>query len=212
MGIQYNLRQGYRNVNIFQNLMSSEPYVTPMEKIMEITRTSPLLERYTMDAAAHYNAGRRREYKEIKRTMFPAFAPAGILSGGKARKNLRGLTGLCFLDVDHIKIGRVEAAMEALQCNPSVLFAARSLSGNGLHIFVPYSVEGSDSGEMHAITGKEINSEYGVIAALIGGHFNRLLGLSFDPQCYNAERLCVVSYDAKAITNLNAVPVRIRYD
>lgn len=99
------------DVTIFKHLHSAKPQRTPLEKIVQMIRTSPLLQEYTEEARRHYAAGEKDKGDSIKKNLLPAFAPAGYLLDSKGRASLIGPTGLCFVDIDHIETQQVDASM-----------------------------------------------------------------------------------------------------
>lgn len=76
------------DVSIFKNLHAAKPQRTPLEKVVEIIKTSPLLRDYTLEAWRLYAAGEKEKGDSIKKNLMPAFAPAGYLLDGKGRDNL----------------------------------------------------------------------------------------------------------------------------
>jgi hypothetical protein len=58
---------------------------------------------------------------------------------GKARRDVTGLTDLCFLDIDHATDDEIERVMSLLRNDNHVVLASRSISNDGLHILIKYS-------------------------------------------------------------------------
>ena len=127
-------------LSIIRNLRATKVQRTTLEKIVQMTRTSPLLKEYTDRARKFYAAGKKGKVEHIKTMLLPAFAPAGYLMDGKGRENLIGLTGICFIDIDHMEDVPIEDCMQILQEDNNVLLASRSVSGRGIHILVPYTL------------------------------------------------------------------------
>lgn len=199
-------------VNIFRNLSSSKVQSTTLEKIVEMIRTSHLLQEYTVTARNYYSAGEKAQGDRIKKNALPAFAPAGYLMGGKGRANLIGLTGMCFIDIDHIGRGAVDRCMTILLVDKNVLLVARSISGEGLHILVPYRIERDDQFAPLPADPHKQNKLYGAIFRLIAGQYGKKLEVPIDDSAMNAERLCLISYDECAKYDPHAVPIVMRYE
>ena len=174
-------------------------------------RTSTLLKQYTERARLFYSAGRKGKVEHIKTTLLPAFAPAGYLMDGKGRKNLIGLTGICFIDIDHIDGAMVEKCMQLLQKDVNVLMASRSISGRGIHILVPYTFRRDDPFPPLPCDPVRLNKLYGQVFGVIAAHYRQLLGVQIDEAVKNTERLCLVSYDADTLYNPQAQPIEIQY-
>lgn len=200
------------DITIFKHLHSAKPQKTPLEKIVQMIRTSPLLQEYTEEARRHYAAGEKDKGDSIKKNLLPAFAPAGYLLDGKGRASLIGLTGLCFVDIDHIEAEQVESSMAILKADEHVLLAARSISGKGIHILVPYILWREDPTLPLPATPGKMNQTYGSVFKSTAARYRELLGLQTDKAAENAERLCLVSYDADAWYNPAATPIVYRYE
>ena len=199
-------------VSIFKSLTAAKPKWTSLEKIVEMIMTNPYLEQYTRAARKRYASGKKGKADTIKKTCLPAFAPCGYFADGKGREDLIGLTGLCFIDIDKISEEQVEAALDTLKNDEHVLFAARSISGHGLHILVPYHLWREDPLSPIFVTGHKANNMYGKIFRPTAARYQELLQLPIDPSAENAERLCLISYDDKAYYNPSAAPIVYRYD
>lgn len=83
--------------------------------------------------------GNKREADLLKKNLIPAFAPCAIMYNGKARRDVTGLTDLCFLDIDHATDDEIERVMSLLRNDNHVVLASRSISNDGLHILIKYS-------------------------------------------------------------------------
>ena len=199
-------------VTIFKNLLAGKPQRTPLEKIVEIIRTSSLLKEYTLKARRLYAAGEKKKGDSIKKNLLPAFAPAGYLLDGKSRDNLIGLTGLCFIDIDHLEEDQVEAAMDLLRADEHVLLASRSISGKGLHILVPYSLWREDPTESLPATPSKKNQTYGSVFKSTAARYREMLGVKIDAAANNAERLFLIAYDPDVWYNPAATPIVYRYE
>ena len=199
-------------VCIFKNLRTAIPQRTSLEKIVQMILTSPLLKEYTDKARKYYVEGNKEKVNSIKTNLLPAFAPAGYLIDGKGRYNLIGLTGLCFVDIDHVENEQVESAMAKLREDEHVLLAARSISGKGLHILVPYCLWREDTVSSLPPTPAKTNQIYGSVFKSTAARYRDLLGLPTDKMAINAERLCLISYDDQAYFNAGAVPIIYQYE
>lgn len=200
------------NVNIFKNRYDLEPYTTPLEKVIEMIRTSPVLEEYTIEARPFLASKQFESYLEIKSVRLPVFAPAGILNGGKKKKCLIGLTGICLLEINHLWPRLYDSVFFKLKNSPHVLMAYRSVSGNGVHVLIPYTIDDNEPKESLMNTPKAILDTYELVYGDISNYFKTLLGVEMLRENCHAHSLCTISYDAAAHVNYNAVPVTIRYE
>lgn len=131
-------------VNIVKHLHAWKPQRTSLEKVIQMIKTSQVLKDYTDVARLLYAEGKKEQGDFIKKNQIPAFFPAAYMLDGLGRESLIGLTGLCFIDIDKIEEEQVESSMAILQQDEHVLFAARSISGKGLHILIPYTLRRED--------------------------------------------------------------------
>jgi len=200
------------DVCIFSNLHAKKPQKTSLEKIVHIIQTSHHLEKLTFEARAHYAAGHKKNGDKIKKNELPAFAPCAYFLDGKSREDIIGLTGLCFLDIDKIAEDQVDAAMSILKSNDNVLFAARSLSGHGIHILIPYSLHRNDPFIPLSARPDLANRIYIAVYKSISARFRELLQLPTDQQAAHAEHLCLISFDSKAYYNPRAASIVFLYE
>lgn len=197
-------------VSIIKNIHATKVQKTTLEKIVRITQTSYMLKSLTERARKHYKAGEKKKGDHIKKFLLPAFAPAGYLLDGKGRDNLVGLTGLCFIDIDHGAGVSVGLCKKRLVLDNHVLFASKSISGKGLHIIAPYILLRDDPFAALPHDPKMLNQIYGKVFDVIAAHYHQLLAVPIDEAVRNAERLCLVSYDPEAAYHPNAQPFEIR--
>ena len=198
-------------VSILRSLHATKVQSTTLENIIRITQTSFMLKSLTERARKYYKAGAKGKGDRIKKLLLPAFAPAGYLLDGKGRNNLVGLTGLCFIDIDHGVGVSVRRCKGILVLDDHVLFASKSISGKGLHIIVPYTLLRDDSFTSLPHDPKTLNKIYGKVFDAIAAYYHQLLDVPIDEAVRNAERLCLVSYDPEAICHPNAQPFEIQY-
>lgn len=91
-------------VSIFKNVKwATEPAGTELDKIVFMMQFSQELCVRTEKYRQYLTWGRKKRAEEMKVSLFPAFIPGAMMYGGKAKKNVVGMTDLCFLDIDHIK-------------------------------------------------------------------------------------------------------------
>ena len=200
------------DICIFKNLKTVKPQLTSLEKIVEIIKTSPLLKEYTLEARHYYATGEKKKLDSIKKNELPAYAPAGLFIDGKGKNNLIGLTGLCFIDIDDITEEQVDSSMALLRENENVLLATRSLSGNGLHILVPYILLKDDPITPLPMTTRFMSRLYKSVFILAAEKFSNLLGYLVDLSLKNPACLCLVAYDPDAWFNPSAKPIPYHFE
>ena len=147
-----------------------------------------------------------RKLKEMKTTRFPAFVPCAVLYGGKSRKDVMGMTDLCYLDIDHIKEAKqIREAMNILREDPYVVMASRSLSNEGLHILIRYKLRDMEKPPQRVTTTPdEMQDVYAMVHSYFAIKYQQILGLMPDPQAGHMEHLYIVSYDPELYYNPKA--------
>lgn len=184
----------------FTRLTSKVPTTATMEKIVGRTRTCPAIIEQTTNARNWYQKGRKRKGDNIKIQM-PAFAPAAILDGGKTKDNVIDLTGLCFLDIDHISEEDAKKTVKLLSKDPFTRLASISVSGKGVHLLVRYKVEFGDYDYPFISSPEKLRKLYKGVFIQLAKFYTEKLGHQVDMSGENAERLCIVSNDPKIFYN-----------
>jgi hypothetical protein len=184
----------------FTKLTSRTPLTATMEKIVGRTRTSPAIIAKTTDARKWYQKGRKRKGDNIKIQM-PAFAPAAILDSGKSKDDVIDLTGLCFLDIDHISEDDAIKTVTLLSKDPFTRLASISVSGKGVHLLVRYTVDFGDYDDPFIASPEKLRKLYKDVFLNLAEYYTQKLGLQVDMSGENAERLCIVSHDPKVYYN-----------
>ena len=184
----------------FTRLTSRTPLTATMEKIVGRTRTSPAIIAQTNGARNWYQKGRKRKGDNIKIQM-PAFAPAAILDGGKTKDDVIDLTGLCFLDIDHISEEDAMKTVKLLSKDPFTRLASISVSGKGVHLLVRYIIEFGDYDYPFISSPEKLRKLYKDVFLHLAKYYTQKLGHQVDMSGENAERLCIVSHDPKVYYN-----------
>jgi hypothetical protein len=198
-------------VSIFKNILCGVPQETSLEQIFHIIKSSEKLRELTEKARSYSSKGDRESLSKMKRNRFPAFAPAATMLGGKGRENLVTLTGICFFDIDHLSDKQMAEIENVLREDEHVLMLSHSVSGQGLHILVKYSLKHDDYFQI-VLTPKRMNVIYGSVFKSLAKHYKGLLGVTIDKSGINAERLCLVSYDEDIYINYSPKPFVLKYE
>ena len=183
-----------------RRLTSKIPTTATMEKIVGRTRTCPAIIEQTANVRNWYQKGRKRKGDNIKIQM-PAFAPAAILDSGKSKDDVIDLTGLCFLDIDHISEEDAKKTVKLLSKDPFTRLASISVSGKGVHLLVRYTVNFGDYDYPFISSPERLRKLYKSVFIQLAKYYTQKLGLQVDMSGENAERLCIVSHDPKIYYN-----------
>lgn len=197
-------------VTIFKNLHNCIPQETSLEHIFQIIQTSEKLKEMTEDARRFYTEGDKEAGDMIKKRKLPAFAPAAIMYGGKGREILISLTGICFFDIDHLSDVEMKDVSQIIKEDKHTLMLSRSVSGHGLHFLVIYSLKHDEHFQI-GLTPNKINNIYCSVFKTLAKRYKGILNVPIDKSGMNAERLCLVSYDADIYLNYSSKPFILKY-
>lgn len=162
---------------------------------------SPLFKERTENYRRHKAAGDDAGAQAIKSAL-PAFSPATIFhpDGGHNRNNIAAYTGIAMLDFDHFPSeAALHTAAERARGDQHVLMTYSSVSGQGLHLYVPIELEAQAPAESYA--------EY---YNYLCDYFSKLLGHEADRQCKDVTRLSFINYDPDAYLSMNATAFTLR--
>lgn len=149
-------------VNIFDRLCTNKSGKRSLKNIMRKITGRKLISK-CQEYAESLAANDKERCKEIKKTMISAFAVAAHFEGGKAMKNVKGLTGLGLVDIDHLESEVVgELFCKACEDNHT-LMAYRSLSGQGFHVIFRYEFTEDRRNKTPMKTPKSMNVVYGIV-------------------------------------------------
>lgn len=198
-------------VNFFKSLTASWPQ---KKELVKIVYSMICCEDVSLSTRLYRNfmaSDSKDAAEQAKKTKFAAFAPCAIFSEGKERKNVTGLTDLCYLDFDNIKEeNRLIDAMNILRNDKNVLLASRSVSNEGLHILIPYKLKDMElPAERDSMTPDEMQELYANVYNYLADKYLETLGLIPDYNAGHMEHLYIVSYDPELYYNPNAESLTI---
>lgn len=199
-------------LNIFENITTKKPKETELVRMIGIMKTSKKLHKLCSKRQKLLASNNKAYADAIKKKRIPAFAPAAFMFDGKGRNNVIGLTGICFLESDHMDLTKIEETMQKLENDPHVLLALRSVSGDGLHILIKYAFDGMEIPNYSAMSVDMMNRTYGAVFELLRDRYCQTLGITIDKSGSNMERLCIISYDPNLYCNLLAEPYIFKYE
>ncbi|MBO7144856.1 MAG: hypothetical protein J6W13_08510 [Salinivirgaceae bacterium] len=199
-------------LNIFENIMAKKPKETELVRMVGIMKTSEKLHKLCSQRQKLLASNNKTDADAIKKKRIPAFAPAAFMFDGKRRNNVIGLTGICFLESDHMDSAKIQETMQRIENDSHILLALRSVSGDGLHIFIKYAFDGMEIPNYSAMSIDKMNRTYGAVFESLRNHYCQTLGITIDKSGSNMERLCIISYDPNLYCNLLAEPFIFKYE
>ncbi len=199
-------------VSIFKNILAEKPQETELDKIVAIMQHSNVLCKRTQTYRENFLWGRTKKLaKSQKKTLFPAFTPSAILKNGKSEQYVCGLTGLCFLDIDHIEDKeKREEIMQKLREDEHVVLASRSVSDEGLHVLIKYQLKDMEAlPDKESMTISEMKRLYELVFCHLAIVFFLKFGREVDSYLSYMGYKFLISYDADLYYNPDAEPVVI---
>lgn len=188
-------------LSYFKRLTSQQPLDITLTKIVGKTKNPNNVQMNTIAARKWYAKGNKDKGDNIKKMYLPAFAPAAILVDGKKKEHVIDLTGLCFIDIDHITESDAEQTVKTLSEDPHTLFASISLSGKGVHLLVRYKIDFSNYDYPFISSPDKLRKVYKDVFLNLAKHYTETLGFQVDMSGVNAERLCLIAHDPNVYYN-----------
>ena len=188
-------------LSYFNRLISQHPLEITLTNIVSKTKNPNNVQQNTLAARKWYAKGCKKKGDNIKKAHLPAFAPAAILVDGKKKEHVIDLTGLCFIDIDHITESDAEQTVKNLSEDTHTLFASISLSGKGVHLLVKYKIDFSHYDYPFISSPDKLRKLYKNVFLNLAKHYTEKLGFQVDMSGVNAERLCLISHDPNVYYN-----------
>ncbi len=206
----YSPRQSMR-LNIFKSITHSWPQEKELVNIVYLMMCDQDVYLKTHLYRGYLAVDDSYAVEQVKITKFEAFAPCAVFGVGKARENVLELTDLCYLDFDNIKDEKLlDDAMYILRKDKNVLLASRSVSGEGLHILIPYKLKDMEQPpRIETMTTDEMQDLYANVYKYMADKYKEKLGLMPDYKAGHMERLYIVSYDSELYYNPDAEAVMV---
>ncbi len=177
------------DISFFEGFTSKQPVPGTLDAIAILIKEDPKLESIT-------RAYRQTGSASIKGES-PLFAVAVTFEGGKSRANIKGITGLSLVDIDHVD--NIDDIKRKAIADPHTLLCYTTISGKGLRIIFRY--------ELHVGYILEQQTLFYPKAFAVGNeYYGKLLGVEVDTQCKNITRLSGLAFDPEVYLNERAVP------
>ena len=198
------------NVSIFHDMTCKLPLPGLLEGVANLIRTDEKLAVFT------------RSYRQTGSKTFKnesqLFAVPCLFEGGKGRSNIRQLTGMSLVDIDHAigseeRRGKSEESISdgewkafvAKELNilkrkaiadPHTLLCYITMSGNGLRVIFTYEIAPEFSGvPKDEEEVKKFEAYYQQAFYAGNAYYEKLLGAKADMQCKNITRLSGLAHD-----------------
>ncbi len=174
------------NVSIFKDMTSKLPVPGHLEGVADLVRSDGKI-------AAFTQSYRQTGSKTFKHEC-PLFAVAVRFEGGKGKSDVRQLTGMSLVDIDHGE--HIEEMKQKAMADPHTLMSYITMSGNGLRVIFTYDVAPEFSGiPKDADEVKKFEAYYQQAFYAGNAYYERLLGCKADGLCKNITRLSGLAHD-----------------
>jgi hypothetical protein len=189
----------------YNNVRDKQPASSVDEGILvDIIRDNQNLMMLTASIRAAREAGKFKAADKAKRSL-PGFTPHALFDGPRKSGQMRGFTGLAFIDVDHLAAETVEEVFTRITALSCTRMAWRSISGLGIHILVELAPL-NDTPEARAqIFGPRWTEAY-VQACQF---YAIQVGVEADAACKDPARFCFINHDGQIYYNPEALPLAI---
>lgn len=176
-------------VSLFATVRSKKPQTIGLEEFIIFVRGERWMKR-SMEYRRLRATGDEQAAALIKNDT-EAITPGGTFEGGHRATQLRTLSGVLCLDLDHTN-ERTAEIIDRLKQIPWVMLVFHSISGEGLKVMVRIDIDHVE--------------QYAGLYAAVMQEVEYRVQFACDPACRDVCHLCYGSYDPQAYYNPDAVP------
>ena len=193
-------------VSIFKDLKSYDSRPVGLQEILWwLTQDQGVKNKTDLYRNLALTLSREEANKKVKDAMMPAFSVAVLFNGtGKQTTHVTKVTGLAICDIDHVNPEKMDEIWAAITADPHVVMAYKTISGEGFRILYGYVGENGNPPENAAL--------YRAAYQKGNTYFSNLLGVAYDGQCGDINRLSGMAYDPQAFLKPEAEPFSITDD
>ena len=175
----------------FSSVRSKCATDTTLEQFVADIRGEAFRKRVEQYRRLRSQRGQEAEAQRVKSSM-PCVTPSCRCFGGHAASNLQSYSGLACADYDGT-VGRTDEIMALAAALPYVAAAFRSISGEGVKIFVRIRTE-------------DLAGGYAPVYAAVGRAVSAAVRHAYDEKCAPVTQPCYYSWDPAAYYNPAATP------
>lgn len=139
------------------------------------------------------SGGRNAADKAKKKLL--AFTPSATFDDGRQMKHFKAYSSFVILDLDKLTAEQYNDAFATAKANEHTFCCFRSPGGNGLKILVKVNT----TEQHHALAYEQV-----------ADHYQHLLHVQVDRSGKDITRLCFMSYDPEAFTNLESHTLQVQ--
>ncbi|MBQ7968048.1 MAG: hypothetical protein IJ290_09100 [Bacteroidaceae bacterium] len=213
-------------LSLFRGVKDTQPWPVTFDELVAMMRSDQSVRDLTDKHRYALSVGDKQSARRYKNMML-SFGIAAQFEGGRRYEHITGFTGLSLVDIDHIAPEDMERVLTLVHADEHTLLAYVTMSGHGLRILFRYAVskttdctdytdlstDGSStphsSNQCNPSNPWLDNKEYRQVFEHGNEYYSNLLGIDYDPQCKNTNRISTIAYDENLYYNPEAVPFTV---
>ena len=173
---KFNTQKQVLSPTIFASFTDKNPKGATWNCVVETISQNALVKSHT-DTARTYLSQNNQKLYSVYKAQSGAFTPAAFCEGGHSTTNIKYLTGIAMVDLDHLpSIEALNTALKAIKSDPHTFIAYITCSGLGIRILAPY-------------TASEPQVAYLDAWRWVNEYYKMLTGYDYDPATKDASRL-----------------------
>lgn len=213
-------------LSLFRGVKDTQPWPVTLDELVAMMRTDQSVRDLTEKHRYALSVGDKQSARRYKDMML-SFGIAAHFEGGRRYEHITGFTGLSLVDIDHIAPEDMERVLTLVHADEHTLLAYVTMSGHGLRVLFRYAVskatdctdytdlstDGSStphsSNQCNPSNPWLNNKEYRQVFEHGNEYYSNLLGIDYDRQCKNTNRISTIAYDENLYYNPDAVPFTV---
>lgn len=214
-------------LSLFRGVKDTQPWPVTLDELVAMMRSDQSVRDLTEKHRYALSVGDKQSARRYKDMML-SFGIAAHFEGGRRYEHITGFTGLSLVDIDHIAPEDMERVLTLVHADEHTLLAYVTMSGHGLRVLFRYAVskatdctdytdlstDGSStphsSNQCNPSNPWLDNKEYRQVFEQGNEYYSNLLGIDYDRQCKNTNRISTIAHDDNLYYNPDAVPFVIR--
>ena len=202
-------------LSLFRGVHDTQPQAVTLDELVAMMRDDLSVRDLTEKHRYALSVGDKHGAKRYKDMML-SFGVAAVFEGGRRNTHIIRYTGLSLVDIDHIEPGDMERVVSLVRTDEHTLLAYTTMSGQGMRVLFRYeaSPNPSQGGELGSAMsespllgrGKGETAFYRQVFLHGNEYYSNLLGIDYDGQCKNTNRISTIAHDDNLYYNPDAVP------
>ena len=184
-------------LSLFRGVKDTQPWPVTLDELVAMMRTDQSVRDLTEKHRYALSVGDKQSARRYKDMML-SFGIAAHFEGGRRYEHITAFTGLSLVDIDHIAPEDMERVLTLVHADEHTLLAYVTMSGHGLRVLFRYEMVGGD--------GMITKEQYKQVFLHGNEYYSNLLGIAYDVQCKNPNRISTIAYDENLYYNPEATP------